>query len=35
LLTAYAKTHRDNLTPDDKKAWSRQVTAIKKEERNR
>ena len=35
LLTAYAKADREDLTPDDKKTWSKLVTAIKKEERNR
>ena len=35
MLTAYAKADRDDLTPDDKKALSRLVAAIKKEERGR
>jgi len=32
LLTAYAKAAREDLTPADKKAWSKLVAAIKKEE---
>lgn len=35
LLTAYAKSAREDLSPDDKKAWTKLVAAIKKEERNR
>ena len=35
LLTAYAKADRDDLTPDDKKAWSRLVARIKKEEKRK
>ncbi|MDP6621691.1 MAG: type II toxin-antitoxin system RelE/ParE family toxin [Alphaproteobacteria bacterium] len=35
LLTAYAKSDRDDLTPDDKKAWSKLVVRIKKEEKGR
>jgi hypothetical protein len=35
MLTAYAKSDRDDLTPDDRKAWSRLVTAIKNEERRK
>ena len=35
LLTAYAKADRDDLTPTDKKALSRLVTAIKKEGKER
>ncbi len=31
LLTAYAKADRDDLSPADKKAWSRLVAEIKKE----
>ncbi len=33
LLTAYAKSDRDDLSPDDKKAWSKLVARIKKEEK--
>lgn len=29
LLTAYAKAEREDLTPDDKKAWRKFVKAIK------
>ena len=32
MLTAYAKAKRDDLTPADRKALSRLVAAIKKEE---
>ena len=32
MLTAYAKTEREDLTPADRKALSRLVAAIKKEE---
>ena len=32
MLTAYAKADRDDLTPDDRKALSRLVAAIRKEE---
>ena len=32
LLTAYAKAAREDLPPADKKAWSKLVAAIKKEE---
>ena len=32
LLTAYAKADQDDLTPDDRKAWSRLVATIKNEE---
>ena len=35
LLAAYAKSDRDDLTPDDKKAWSKLVAEIKKEERRK
>ncbi len=35
LLTAYAKADRDDLTPDDRKAWSKLVTQIKKEEKGK
>ena len=35
MLTAYAKADRDDLTPDDRKAWSRLVTTIKNEERRK
>jgi hypothetical protein len=35
LLTAYAKAARSDLTPADKKAWSKLVAAIKKEERDK
>ena len=35
LLTAYAKADRDDLTPDDKKAWSKLVARIKKEEKRK
>ena len=35
LLTAYAKAARSNLTPADRKAWSKLVAAIKKEERDK
>ena len=31
MLTAYAKADRDDLTPEDRKALSRLVAAIKKE----
>ena len=34
LLTAYAKADREDLSPADRKALSRLVAAIKKEERN-
>jgi|TARA_B100002003_G_C14119941_1_gene538629 hypothetical protein len=33
LLTAYAKAAQDDLSPADKKAWSKLVAAIKKEEK--
>ncbi|PCI37834.1 MAG: hypothetical protein COB46_12825 [Rhodospirillaceae bacterium] len=32
LLTAYAKSAQEDLSPSDKKAWTKLVTAIKKEE---
>ena len=32
LLTAYAKADREDMKPADKKAWSRLVAEIKKEE---
>ncbi len=32
MLTAYAKADQDDLTPDDRKAWSRLVATIKNEE---
>lgn len=32
MLTAYAKAAQEELSPEDKKAWSRLVAAIKKEE---
>ena len=35
LLTAYAKSDRDDLTPDDKKTWSKLVARIKKEEKGK
>ena len=35
LLTAYAKSDRDDLTPDDKKAWSKLIARIKKEEKQK
>ncbi len=35
LLTAYAKSDRKDLTPDDKKAWSKLVARIKKEEKRK
>ena len=35
LLTAYAKAARSDLTAADKKAWSKLVAAIKKEERDK
>jgi hypothetical protein len=35
LLTAYAKAAQENLSAEDKKAWSRLVAAIKKEEQGR
>lgn len=31
LLTAYSKSDREDLTPTDKKAWSKLVAEIKKE----
>ena len=34
LLSAYGKSDRENLTPDDEKAWSNLVAAIKKEEKD-
>jgi len=33
LLTAYAKAAQEDLSPADKKAWSKLVAAIKKEEK--
>ncbi len=33
LLTAYAKAAQEDLSPADRKAWSKLVAAIKKEER--
>ena len=33
LLTAYAKADREDLSPADRKAWSKLVAAIKKEEK--
>jgi len=33
LLTAYGKPAQADLTPADKKAWSKLVAAIKKEEK--
>ncbi len=35
LLSAYAKSDRNDLTPDDKKAWSKLVARIKKEEKRK
>lgn len=35
LLTAYAKSAQEDLAPDDRKAWTKLVAAIKREERNR
>ena len=35
LLAAYAKSAREDLSPDDRKAWARLVAAIKTEERTR
>ena len=35
MLTAYAKADRDDLTVADRRALSRLVAAIKKEERSR
>ncbi len=35
LLTAYAKSAKKDLSPDDKKAWSKLFVAIKKEEREK
>ncbi len=35
LLTAYAKSSQEDLSPSDKKAWARFVAAIKKENRKR
>ncbi len=35
LLTAYAKSDREDLNPDDKKAWSKLVARIKKEEKRK
>ncbi len=35
MLTAYSKADRDDLTPDDRKAWSRLVATIKNEERKK
>lgn len=35
LLTAYGKADRDDLSPADRRALSRLVAAIKKEEGNR
>jgi hypothetical protein len=35
MLMAYAKADRDDLSPDDRKALSRLVAAIRKEERGR
>jgi hypothetical protein len=35
LLCVYAKSDRDDLTPDDKKAWSKLVARIKKEEKRK
>ncbi len=35
MLTAYAKADRDDLRPDDRKALSRLVAAIRKEERGK
>ena len=35
LLTVYAKSDREDLTPDDKKAWSKVVTRIRKEEKRK
>ena len=35
MLTAYAKADRDDLTATDRRALSRLVAAIKKEERRR
>ena len=35
MLTAYAKADRDDLTAADRRALSRLVAAIKKEERSR
>ncbi len=34
MLSAYAKADREDLTPADRKALSRLVAAIKKEEAN-
>jgi hypothetical protein len=35
LLTAYAKSAQEDLTPTDRKAWARLVATIKKEEAGR
>ena len=35
LLTVYAKSDREDLTPGDKKAWSKLVARIKKEEKRK
>ena len=35
LLTIYAKADREDLKPDDKKAWSKLVARIKKEEKRK
>lgn len=35
LLTAYGKSAQEDLTPADKKAWSKLVAAIKKEEKSK
>lgn len=35
LLSAYAKADREDLTSDDKKAWSKLVARIKKEEKRK
>ncbi len=34
LLTAYAKSAREDLSPADKRTWAKLVAAIKREERN-
>ena len=35
LLTAYAKSAQEDLSPDDRKAWAKLVATIKREERKR
>ena len=35
LLTAYAKSAREDLSPDDRRVWAKLVAAIKREERKR